>query len=343
MPIATPEVYADMLDRAKAGSFAYPAINVSSSQTLNAALKGFSDAGSDGIVQVSTGGADYLSGPGVKNMVSGSLAFAAYAQEVARNYPVNIALHTDHCPKDKLDGFVRPLLAASAERVKGGGLPWFQSHMWDGSAVPLAENLEVAQQLLALAKAALVILEIEVGVVGGEEDGVEGAVDEKLYTTPADALALVEALGLGENGRYLTALTFGNVHGVYKPGNVKLRPEILKAAQEAIATAKGLPAGARPLDLVFHGGSGSLPEEISAAVDYGVVKMNVDTDTQYAFTRPIAGYMLTNYAGVLKVDGEVGNKKLYDPRAWGKEAEAGMAARVVQACEDLRSSGKAQG
>jgi len=343
MPIATPEVYADMLDRAKAGSFAYPAINVSSSQTLNAALKGFSDAGSDGIVQVSTGGADYLSGPGVKNMVSGSLAFAAYAQEVARNYPVNIALHTDHCPKDKLDGFVRPLLAASAERVKGGGLPWFQSHMWDGSAVPLAENLEVAQQLLALAKAALVILEIEVGVVGGEEDGVEGAVDEKLYTTPADALALVEALGLGENGRYLTALTFGNVHGVYKPGNVKLRPEILKAAQEAIATAKGLPAGARPLDLVFHGGSGSLPEEISAAVDYGVVKMNVDTDTQYAFTRPIAGYMLSNYAGVLKVDGEVGNKKLYDPRAWGKEAEAGMAARVVQACENLRSSGKAKG
>jgi len=342
MPIATPEVYADMLDRAKAGSFAYPAINVSSSQTLNAALKGFSDAGSDGIVQVSTGGADYLSGPGVKNMVSGSLAFAAYAQEVARNYPVNIALHTDHCPKDKLDGFVRPLLAASAERVKGGGLPWFQSHMWDGSAVPLAENLEVAQQLLALAKAALVILEIEVGVVGGEEDGVEGAVDEKLYTTPADALALVEALGLGENGRYLTALTFGNVHGVYKPGNVKLRPEILKAAQEAIATAKGLPAGARPLDLVFHGGSGSLPEEISAAVDYGVVKMNVDTDTQYAFTRPVVDHMLTNYAGVLKVDGEVGSKKLYDPRAWGKSAEAGMAARVVRACEDLRSAGTSQ-
>ena len=343
MPIATPEVYGDMLDRAKAGSFAYPAINVSSSQTLNAALRGFADAGSDGIVQVSTGGADYLSGPGVKNMVSGSLAFAAYAQEVARNYPVNVALHTDHCPKDKLDGFVRPLLAASAERVNGGGLPWFQSHMWDGSAVPLAENLEVAQELLALAKAALVILEIEVGVVGGEEDGVEGAVDEKLYTTPADALALVEALGLGENGRYLTALTFGNVHGVYKPGNVKLRPEILKAAQEAIATSKGLEEGARPLDLVFHGGSGSLPEEISAAVDYGVVKMNVDTDTQYAFTRPIAGYMLSNYAGVLKVDGDVGNKKLYDPRAWGKEAEAGMAARVVQACENLRSSGKAQG
>ncbi|MDQ6716072.1 MAG: class II fructose-bisphosphate aldolase, partial [Actinomycetota bacterium] len=252
---------------------------------------------------------------------------------------VQVALHTDHCPKDKLDGFVRPLLAASTERVKGGGLPYFQSHMWDGSAVPLEENLEIAAELLALAKTARVILEIEVGVVGGEEDGVEGAIDEKLYTTPQDAIDTAAALGLGENGRYLTALTFGNVHGVYKPGNVKLRPEILQAAQQAIAKAHGLGADARPLDLVFHGGSGSLPEEISAAVDYGVVKMNVDTDTQYAFTRPVAGYMLTNYAGVLKVDGEVGNKKQYDPRAWGKEAEAGMAARTVQACENLRSAG----
>ncbi len=339
MPIATPEVYGDMLDRAKAGSFAYPAINVSSSQTLNAALKGFADANSDGIIQVSTGGAEYLSGPGAKDMVAGALALAAYAEQVARNFPVHVALHTDHCPKDKLDGFVRPLLAASTERVREGGLPWFQSHMWDGSAVPLEENLETAVELLALARAANIVLEIEVGVVGGEEDGVEGAVDEKLYTTPGDALATVDALGLGENGRYLTALTFGNVHGVYKPGNVRLRPEILKAAQEAIAKEKGLGADARPLDLVFHGGSGSLPEEISAAVDYGVVKMNVDTDTQYAFTRPVAGYVFANYDGVLKVDGEVGNKKVYDPRAWGKVAEASMAARVVQACENLRSAG----
>jgi fructose-bisphosphate aldolase class II len=339
MPIATPEVYADMLDRAKAGSFAYPAINVSSSQTLNAAIRGFAEAGSDGIVQVSTGGADYLSGPTIKNMVTGSIALAAFAHAVAKNYDVNIALHTDHCPKDKLDGFVRPLLAASLERVKAGGTPWFQSHMWDGSAVPLDENLKIARELLDLAKAAHVILEIEVGVVGGEEDGVEGAIDEKLYSTPEDALATVEALGLGENGRYLTALTFGNVHGVYKPGNVKLRPEILKYAQEAVIKARGLPADAKPLDLVFHGGSGSLPEEISAAVDYGVIKMNVDTDTQYAFTRPVAGFMMVNYDGVLKVDGGVGNKKLYDPRAWGKEAEANMAARVVEACQNLRSAG----
>jgi fructose-bisphosphate aldolase class II len=336
MPVATPEVYAAMLDAAKSRSFAYPAINVSSSQTLNAALQGFAEAESDGIIQISTGGAEYLSGPTIKNMVSGSLAFAAYAAEVAKNYPVNVALHTDHCPKDKLDGFVRPLLAASAERVKGGGLPYFQSHMWDGSAVPLAENLEIAQDLLAQAAASHIILEVEIGVVGGEEDGVVGAIDEKLYTTPEDALATAEALGLGEKGRYLTALTFGNVHGVYKPGNVKLRPEVLKTAQETVAAKFGKD---RPFDFVFHGGSGSLKSEIEDSLKYGVVKMNVDTDTQYAFTRPAADHMFRNYDGVLKVDGEVGDKKAYDPRGWGKAAEAGMAARVVRACADLRSTG----
>ena len=336
MPVASPEVYAEMLDRAKAGAFAYPAINVSSSQTLNAALQGFAEAGSDGIIQVSTGGAEYLSGPTVKDMITGSVAFAAYAAEVAKKYPVNVALHTDHCPKDKLDKFVRPLLAISAERVKAGQEPLFQSHMWDGSAVPLKENLEIAEELLALTAAAKVILEIEVGVVGGEEDGIVGAIDEKLYTTVEDGLATVAALGLGEKGRYMAALTFGNVHGVYKPGNVKLRPEILKDIQEAVGAKYGKE---KPLDLVFHGGSGSLLTEIRDALDYGVVKMNVDTDTQYAFTRPVAAHMFANYDGVLKVDGEVGNKKAYDPRAWGKAAEAGMAKRVVQACEDLRSAG----
>lgn len=343
MPIATPEKYAEMLDAAKAGSFAFPAINVTSSQTLNAALKGFADAGSDGILQVSTGGAEYLSGPSVKDMVTGSVAFAAYAAEVAKNYPVNIALHTDHCPKDKLDGFVRPLLALSAERVARGEAPLFQSHMWDGSAVPLDENLQIAEELLAKAAAANVILEIEVGVVGGEEDGIVGAIDEKLYTTPEDALATVRALGIGEKGRYMTALTFGNVHGVYKPGNVKLRPEILRDAQAAIVAELGLADGAKPFDLVFHGGSGSTAEEIAAAVDYGVVKMNIDTDTQYAFTRPAADHMFRNYDGVLKIDGEVGDKKAYDPRAWGKAAEAGMAARIVEATENLRSAGKSVG
>ncbi len=336
MPIATPEVYAQMLDAAKEKSFAYPAINVSSSQTLNAALKGFADAGSDGIIQVSTGGAEYLSGPSVKDMVTGSVAFAAYAAEVAKNYPVNIALHTDHCPKDKLDGFVRPLLDISAERVARGEAPLFQSHMWDGSAVPLEENLTIAAELLELSAAAKIVLEIEIGVVGGEEDGIANEINDKLYTTVADAKATVEALGLGEKGRYLTALTFGNVHGVYKPGNVKLRPEILQQIQDEIGSQYGKD---KPFDLVFHGGSGSLPEEISAAVDFGVIKMNVDTDTQYAFTRPVVEHMFRNYDGVLKIDGEVGNKKQYDPRAWGKLAEAGLAARVQEACEALRSAG----
>jgi fructose-bisphosphate aldolase class II len=336
MPIASPDAYAEMLDRAKAGAFAYPAINVSSSQTLNAALRGFAEAESDGIVQVSTGGAEYLSGPTVKDMVTGALAFAAYAREVAKKYPVNIALHTDHCPKDKLDKFVRPLLAVSKERVARGEDPVFQSHMWDGSAVPLQENLQIAQELLAECAAAKVVLEVEVGVVGGEEDGIVGAIDDKLYTTIEDGLALVEALGLGEKGRYMAALTFGNVHGVYKPGNVKLRPEILKEIQDAVGKKYGRE---KPLYLVFHGGSGSLLSEIRDALDYGVVKMNIDTDTQYAFTRPVADHMFRKYDGVLKVDGEVGDKKAYDPRSWGKAGEEGMAKRVVEACEHLRSVG----
>jgi fructose-bisphosphate aldolase class II len=289
--------------------------------------------------RLATGGAEFFSGTTIKDMVAGSRAFAAFVHEAAESYPISVALHTDHCPKDKLDGFVRPLLAISKERVDRGELPLFQSHMWDGSAVPLEENLSIAAELLAQAAAAKIILEIEVGVVGGEEDGVVGAIDDKLYSTPEDAIRTVEALGSGEKGRYMTALTFGNVHGVYKPGNVKLRPSVLKTAQEAVTEKLGLEAGSKPFDLVFHGGSGSLLEEIREALDYGVVKMNVDTDTQYAFTRPVVDHMFANYDGVLKIDGEVGNKKVYDPRSWGKSAEAGMATRVVTACEDLRSAG----
>ena len=337
MPIASPEIYAEMLDRAKAGAFAYPAINVTSSQTLNAALAGFAEARSDGIVQVSTGGAEYLSGPKVKDMVTGAGALAEFAHVVAAKYPISVALHTDHCPKDKLDTYVRPLLGISRERVEAGGQPLFQSHMWDGSAVELEENLEIAAELLERSAAARVVLEIEIGVVGGEEDGVVGEMNEKLYSTPGDALRTVEALGTGDKGRYLLAATFGNVHGVYKPGNVKLRPEILKDIQETVGQQVGRD---KPFALVFHGGSGSELEEIREAVSYGVVKMNVDTDTQYAFTRPIAAHMFTNYDGVLKVDGEVGNKKAYDPRSYLKAAERGMAERVGAACEALLSAGK---
>ncbi|MEO3799874.1 class II fructose-bisphosphate aldolase [Nonomuraea sp. B1E8] len=336
MPIATPEVYAEMLDRAKAGGFAYPAINVTSSQTLNAALRGFAEAESDGIVQVSTGGADFLSGTTVKDMVTGATALAEYARVVAANYPVTVALHTDHCPKDKLDGFMRPLIDISLERVSKGLDPLFQSHMWDGSAVPLEENLDIAKELLEKCAKARIIMEMEIGVVGGEEDGVVGEINEKLYTTAGDALATAEAVGIGDRGRYMLAATFGNVHGVYKPGHVKLRPSVLKEIQDAVGAKFGKD---KPFDLVFHGGSGSLLEEIHEAISYGVVKMNVDTDTQYAFTRPIADHMFRNYDGVLKVDGDVGNKKTYDPRSYGKAAEAGMAARIVEACQSLKSAG----
>jgi fructose-bisphosphate aldolase class II len=336
MPIATPEVYAEMLDRAKAGRFAYPAINCTSSQTIVAAIRGFAEAESDGIVQFSWGGAEFASGQAVKSMVAGAVALAEFAHSIAAHYDVNIALHTDHCPKDKLPGFMEPLLKVSQERVAKGLEPLFQSHMWDGSAVPLKENLEISQRMLEESVKARTILEIEIGVVGGEEDGIEASHDAKLFSTVEDGLATAEALGLGERGRYMVAATFGNVHGVYKPGNVVLTPSILNDIQTAVGAKYGKD---KPFDLVFHGGSGSLLSEIREALDYGVVKMNIDTDTQYAFTRPVADHMFKNYDGVLKVDGEVGNKKAYDPRAWGKLAEASMAARVVVGCEDLRSAG----
>jgi len=340
MPIATPEIYNEMLDRAKAQQFAYPAINVTSSQTLNAALRGFAEAESDGIVQVSTGGAEFLSGTSVNDMVSGAVALAAFAREVAKKYPVQVALHTDHCPKPKLDGYMRPLIALSQERVAAGADPIFLSHMWDGSAVELEENISIADELLAECAKAHIVMEMEIGVVGGEEDGVSNEINEKLYTSPKDMMRVAEVLGTGEKGRYLLAAVFGNVHGAYKPGAVKLKPTILKEGQEYVAEQLGLATDAKPFDLVFHGGSGSMQDEIVETLGYGVVKMNIDTDTQYAYTRPIVDHLFTNYSGVLKVDGEVGNKKVYDPRSYGKSAEAGMAARVVQGCQDLRSAGQ---
>lgn len=337
MPVATPDQYAEMLDKAKAGGFAYPAFNVSSSQTVNAVLQGLTESGSDGIIQVTTGGADYFAGHTIKNRAAGAVAFAKFATEVAKNYPVTVALHTDHCPQNALEGFVYPLIAASEEEVKAGREPLFQSHMWDGSAVPLDENLAIAKEILPRVKNINAILEVEIGVVGGEEDGVSHDINEHLYTTLDDAIATVEALGFGEQGRYMAALTFGNVHGVYKPGNVRLRPELLREIQDGLQQKYG--TDALPLDLVFHGGSGSTDEEIAEAVRNGVVKMNIDTDTQYAFSRSIADTVLKNYDGFLKVDGEVGNKKVYDPRAWGKIAETAMAARVAEATRQLGSAG----
>jgi fructose-bisphosphate aldolase, class II len=338
MPIATPDQYLEMLDAAQAGGYAFPAVNVTSSQTLNAALRGYAEARSDGIVQLTTGGGAYASGTHVMDEALGAKAIAAYARAVGDRYDVLIGLHTDHCPADHLDTFLRPLLEESLERRERGEDPLFNSHMFDGSALPLEENLTIASALLDDCARAGIVLEIECGVVGGEEDGIsaEGQPHERLYTTPEDLLRVVEVLGTGERGRYIVAATFGNVHGVYKPGNVKLRPEILRDGQLALAEAH--PGSA--FQYVFHGGSGSRPEEIAAAVSYGVVKMNVDTDMQYAFTRPIAGHMFEHYDGVLRVDGEVGDKKAFDPRSYGKLAEASMATRVVQACTELGSAGR---
>jgi len=339
MPIATPDIYNEMLDKAKKGGFAYPAINCTSSETINAALKGFAEAESDGIIQFSTGGASFGSGLAVQNKVKGAVALAAFAHEVAKSYGINVALHTDHCQKEVLDEYVRPLIKISQDRVDAGELPLFQSHMWDGSAIPIDENLEIAQELLAKARKANIILELEIGVVGGEEDGVEAKHGANLYTSAEDFEKTIDAIGTGENGRYLLAATFGNVHGVYKPGNVQLRPEVLKMGQEVATKKLGLAEGSQPFDFVFHGGSGSEKEKIEEALTYGVIKMNVDTDTQYAFTRPIVTHMFQNYDGVLKIDGEVGNKKVYDPRSYMKKAEQGMSERVIEACKDLHAVG----
>lgn len=352
MTIATPERYREMLDAARQGGYAFPAINVTSTQTLNAALQGLADAESDGIIQVSVGGSAYFSGQRVNDRVTGSLAFAAFAHEVAKKYPnITVALHTDHCAKQYLDGWVRPLLDIEIDEVRHGREPMFQSHMWDGSTVPLAENIEIARELLDKSVQAHTVLEIEIGAVGGEEDGHSAEINEKLYSTVDDGIAVAKALGLGERGRYIAAFTFGNVHGAYKPGVVKLRPELLQEIQQGVAAGvrdgsidavmdANAPAD-KPFELVFHGGSGSSPEDIARAVSYGVVKMNIDTDTQYAFTRAVAGHMFRHYDEVLKVDGEVGDKKMYDPRSWGREAEDSMAARVVEACRELGSAGKA--
>jgi fructose-bisphosphate aldolase class II len=339
MPVVTPAQYVQMLDRAKREKFAYPAFNVTSTETANAVLLGLKTAQADGIIQVSTGGAEFISGLGVKSMAQGAIALADYVHHMAANYDINVALHTDHCHPKYLEGFVLPLIAETERRRAAGRPNLFHAHMFDGSELPLAENIARSAELLRRCAASELVLEVEIGVVGGEEDGhdTSGVGKEKLYTTPEDMVAVHKALA--PLGRYLLAATFGNVHGVYKPGNVVLRPEILKHGQDAIRSAC---AGADAL-LVFHGGSGSSLEDIHATLDYGVIKMNVDTDTQYAFSRAIADHFFKNYDGVLKVDGEVGNKKTYDPRSYMKKAEQSMADRVVRSCQDLRCAGRTMG
>ncbi len=336
MPVVDYKTYCKMLDSANKNRYAYPAINVSNLETANAALAGFAEAKSDGIIQVSTGGGQHASGGTIKDMVLGAISLANHVHLMAEKYNVYIALHTDHCQPGKVESFLHPLIAETARRRERGEKNLFNSHMFDGSELPLADNMKIAKELMALCAKNEIILEVEAGVVGGEEDGVsnEGVPADKLYTTPEDMIEVYKALN-GIGGRFMFAATFGNVHGVYKPGNVKLKPVILRNGQNAVKEA----FGAR-FDLVFHGGSGSTKEEIHETLDYGVVKMNVDTDTQYAFSRPIADHVFKNYDGILKVDGEVGNKKVYDPRAYLKAGEKGMATRIKEACADLNATGK---
>jgi fructose-bisphosphate aldolase, class II len=336
MPIVDYGQYCEMLERARKGKFAYPAINVTSLTTANAVLKGLADSKSDGIIQVSTGGGAFASGGAVKDMALGAISIAEHVHRVAARYPIYVALHTDHCQADKLDTFVMPLVEETERRRKAGKPNLFNGHMFDGSALPLKDNLDIAVKLFERFKKNDLVLEIEVGVVGGEEDGVKASAAAKLYTTPEDTLEVARRLRATSTVPYLLAATFGNVHGVYKPGQVKLKPSILKDCQEAVVAAFGESAR---FHLVFHGGSGSELRDIHEALDYGVVKMNIDTDMQYAFTRAIADHCFKNYDGVLRVDGDVGNKKAYDPRPYMTRAENAMAARVVQATTELRSAG----
>lgn len=337
MPVATPQQYAAMLDAAQAGDYAYPAINVTSLPTINGALKAFAESKSDGIIQVSTGGGEFASGLAVKDMATGAIVLAEAVHRLAEKYNVLIGLHTDHCQPKKVDTFLRPLMAETKRRRAAGLNNLFNSHMLDASELPLKENLALSAALLKECAELEIILEVEAGVVGGEEDGVDHGdqPNEKLYTTPEDMVEVYETLhGIG---RYMFAATFGNVHGAYKPGIVKLRPDILKHGQDAVIAKHGKAA---KFDLVFHGGSGSELSDIRETLEYGVVKMNIDTDTQYAFTRPIVDHMMKNYTGVLKIDGEMGDKKAYDPRGYLKKGEQSLCDRMKVACDDLRSTGR---
>lgn len=342
MPIVTPDKYRQILASARSGGYALPAINVTSSTTILAALEGLSLAQSDGILQVSYGGAEFASGQSNKSMMVGAKGLAEFAAVVADQYPVNVAMHTDHCPPDRVDGYIRPLLEESRRRKSEGKGPLFQSHMLDASELPMEENLALARELLEQCAALDIVLELEIGIVGGVEDASDNEnVDRaKLYTSPEDMVRVSEVLGTFDKGLYLLAAVFGNVHGVYKPGAVKLDPGILREGQGAVAERFG--DDARHY-LVFHGGSGSSIDEIHETLGYGVIKMNVDTDCQYAYTRPIVDHVMRNYDGVLKVDGEVGDKKTYDPRSYMKKAETGMASRVVEVAEQLLSAGKTIG
>jgi fructose-bisphosphate aldolase class II len=345
--VVTGDALLELFAYCKQVDCALPAVNVIGSHGANAALAAAREAKAPIIIQFSHTGAQFYGGKSLDNSaqkasIAGSIAGAMHVRAVAGAYGVPVVLHTDHCAK-KLLPWVDGVIEAGEAYFAEHGEPLFSSHMLDLSEEPIERNLEISGRYLARIAKMKMTLEIELGVTGGEEDGVDnsGVEHSKLYTSPEDVLRAYDVLG--PVGSFTVAASFGNTHGVYAAGNVKLKPSILRDSQEFVKEARK--TDDEPLSFVFHGGSGSTPEEIAEAVSYGVVKMNIDTDTQWAFTDPIKKYMDEKGAYLKSQLGnpegsEKPNKKFIDPRVWLQLGERGMTARLVQACKELGSFGK---
>jgi len=343
--VATGKEVQEIFKYAKSKGFALPAVNVTGSNTINAVLETAAELNSPVIIQFSNGGAYFNAGKGLSNenqqaAIAGGVAGAKHIHELAKLYGATVILHTDHCAK-KLLPWIDGLLDASEKHYEQFGFPLYSSHMIDLSEEPIEENIEISKKYLERMSKMGMTLEIELGVTGGEEDGVDNTDvdDSKLYTQPEEVAYAYEELSKVSD-QFTIAAAFGNVHGVYKPGNVKLTPVILKNSQEYVSDKYGVEKN--HIDFVFHGGSGSTLEEIREAIGYGVIKMNIDTDLQYAFTEGIRNYM-SDKKEYLKAQignpegAEVPNKKHYDPRVWLREGELTFKARLKQAFEDLNN------
>ena len=335
----------DLFKFAKQKSFALPAVNVVGSNSVNAVIETAAELNSPVIIQFSNGGSQFMAGKGLSNddqiaAIAGGISGAKHVHELAKLYGATVILHTDHCAKNLLP-WIDGLLNAGEIFYRQTGKPLYSSHMLDLSEEPLEENIEVCKNYLIRMEKMGMTLEIELGVTGGEEDGVDNTdIDvSKLYTQPEEVAYAFEELSK-ISPRFTIAAAFGNVHGVYKPGNVKLTPKILKNSQEFISKKFGLADNS--VDFVFHGGSGSSNEEITEAIGYGVIKMNIDTDLQFAFTEGIRDYMVDNIDYLRTQIGnpggaEIPNKKYYDPRKWLREGEETFRARLIKAFEDLNN------
>ena len=343
--VATGDQVQEILKLAKEKKFALPAVNVIGSSSINGVLETAKKLNSPVIIQFSNGGASFNAGKGLGNenqhaAISGSIAGAHHVHTMAKAYGVPVILHTDHCAK-KLLPWIDGLMEANEKCYKEKGHSLFSSHMIDLSEEPIEENIKICKEYLSRMSKIGMTLEIELGITGGEEDGVDNSgVDEsKLYTQPEEVAYAYEEL-IKVSDKFMVAAAFGNVHGVYKPGNVKLTPKILKNSQEFISKKFNLPHNT--IDFVFHGGSGSSVEEIREAIGYGVIKMNIDTDMQYAFMTGVRDYFnqKSDYlkAQIGNPEGDdVPNKKYYDPRKWIREGESSFVKRLIKAFEDLNN------